>query len=185
MVRYLTLLMALASCRSIEGHYVGSPETGDDVGGLPIVVERTRWLKATHKEVTYAFLDSAAKEARPDKRVKEISVEPVKAEEVYAIDVKRPMAGTIDYDLQFPDGKAYPKQVKGRVEDKTVEQMTTLVEKLLQQLGPPRAAGVQPPPPPPSGITVMRMGESITKIEFYDIEQLLEGGPVTPVLTIQ
>jgi hypothetical protein len=182
-------VVASAACSSIEGRYIGAPEHGDDVGGLPIVVERTRWLKVTYKDVTYVLLaqkaagaEGAPMEVLKEIEVREVSVEPVKSEELYAIDLMRPAAGKIDYDLEFAEGKAYPKRIKGTVEDKTIETVAGALDDLLARID---GAGEKLDSMIPEGVSTVKLGETVAKIEFYDVVALLRGETPQPLLTLQ
>src|SRR5262245_44225917 len=52
----LAAASVLAGCSSISGRYVGSPEHGEIVGGLPISIDRGRFLKVTYSTATYGVL---------------------------------------------------------------------------------------------------------------------------------
>src|SRR5262245_24773603 len=63
-------ILATTGCRSIQGKYVDPQAVrhGEDVGGVPVVVDRPRWLKVTHKRtnyVAYKVESSAAASAAP------------------------------------------------------------------------------------------------------------------------
>jgi hypothetical protein len=187
----LLLVLVSAACSSIHGRYIGSPKHGEDIGGLPIVVERLRWLKVTYKTAEYGLVvqkvtdadgkTSVASDVAKTMQVREISVEPVRTEEIYAIDLSRPAAGKIDYDLEFREDRAYPKRIKGTVEDKTIEQISGAVDQLLERL----AVGAKPTEAPlPEGVSLVRLGESVERIEFYDVARVASGD-VAPAFTLQ
>ena len=183
---------SLVNCSSITAHYVGNPSSGEEVGGIPIVVERPRWFKVTYRTVTYAHVTTNEKTTPDGKNrdfetvlsqlapVQEIAIDIVAVGEVYALDLKRPAAGSADYEIGFPDGRFYPKLVKGKVEDKTIQEMRETLDKLLQQI-PKALAGVPTAGIEPSagGATVVKLSESVKRIELYDISNPKSG----PILT--
>jgi hypothetical protein len=183
----------LTACASLEAHYVGNPSPGQHIGGVPIVVERPRWFKVTYKTVTYGQVTTNEK-IMPDGKniqeevrvtqlpaVEEIIFDTVTVGEIYALDLKRPAAGSTDYEIEFADGRSYPKRIKGKVEDKTIQEMRETIDKLLQQI-PKAVAGVPTAGELPSAeVRTVKLAESVKRIELYDIANLKSG----PVLTFQ
>jgi hypothetical protein len=120
----------LGGCTSVESRYIGSPGHLEEVGGMPIVVQRPRWLKLTYREVVYGTRTAVRTQARsapamdggpigPDgwedvdegatpveyrrwAPVVKIDAEVVKVGEAYALDFKRPLFGEITGDVTFP-----------------------------------------------------------------------------------
>jgi hypothetical protein len=150
--------------------------------GMPISFDRPKWLKATYKTSRMAVLapDVAKQNETPGYKVmnetstQKVEFEVVSVPEVYALDVKRPMAGTAEWDIQFPDGKQYPKEIKNKVEDKTISDTAAAVEKLAAAAG--KAAKAQDSGGS-STVQSVSLGESIDRIEFYDVNHV-EQGPV-------
>ena len=183
----------LASCASMEARYVGNPSPGQHIGGVPIVVERPRWFKVTYKTVTYSQVTTREK-IMPDGKntqeevsvtqlpaVEEIIFDTVTVGEIYALDLKRPAAGSTDYEIEFAEGRSYPKHIKGKVEDKTIQEMRETIDRLLQQI-PKALTGIPTGGTTPGGeVTVVKLSESVKRIELYDIANLKSG----PVLTFQ
>jgi hypothetical protein len=178
----------LAGCSSISGRYVGSPEHGESVGGLPISIDRGRFLKVTYSTATYGVLtgkktvvtegvgDNQKETITQDMQVgetherREIHTEVVTVPEVYAIDVARPFAGSIDYEIEMAEGRAYPSRLKGRVEDKTLEILRDALANVLDQLK--AAAGAPTVGKVGEETQVVRLKETIDRVEIRDLATL-------------
>ena len=176
---------ALASCRSVRARYVEQPGAREDVGGMPIVVERPRWIKVTTKTVLYAIakrtVTTDGKNPAPLTETwsydllppqSEVSTEVVSVGEMYALDVDRPFAGKANYEFVFPDGKQYPNKVKGEIEDKTVDSVVAGLDKLLpyvtkkKDAAEPQAGNLTFPEP---GFTTVKVSDRVDRIDFYDL----------------
>jgi hypothetical protein len=182
-------VFVLASCSSMTSRFMGEKgdtSTSKNINGLPIVVERPKWLKATYKTVKTGIVapghagqnETAGYSIIKEVDTKKVEFEVVPVGETYALDIKRPLAGTSDWDIQFPEGKQYPKDVKGKVDDKSVAEVTAAIQKLAALANPATAAraGAQASDGN-SLVHEVSLGEVINRIEFYDIENP-DRGPV-------
>src|SRR5262245_23246218 len=185
----VSLLLAaapvLGGCSSISGRYVGNPSHGESVGGLPISIDRGRFLKVTYSTATYGVLtakktvvtegvgDNQKETITQDTQVgatyerAEVNTEIVRVPEVYAIDLSRPFAGSIDYGIEFADGRTYPTRLAGKVEDKTLEVVTDTLVKVLDQLK--AAAGAPTAGKVAEEAQVVRLKETIDRVEIRDL----------------
>ncbi len=170
---------AMTGCSSLKSTYVGGADKGDDFDGMPIVVQRPKYLKVTHKEVTYAVYGMRTSEAEgapsvaewvmlgPERTVEEVEIETVSVGEVYAVDFKRPAAGTADYTIEFDPGTQYPKKLGAKIDDKTITEIGNTVGNLLQKtveafkLASSGQAGQT---------EVRRVAERITRIELRSLD---------------
>ncbi|HKB15700.1 MAG TPA: hypothetical protein VKF62_06530, partial [Planctomycetota bacterium] len=100
----------------------------------------------------------------------EVHTEVVRVPEIYAIDVARPFAGSIDYEIEMAPGLAYPSRLKGKVEDKTLEILRDALAQVLDQLkgaaGAPTAGKVA------EEAQVVRLKEAIDRVEIRDLATL-------------
>lgn len=179
------LVGALSACSSLEGHYVGTPKTGDDIGGLPIMVERPRWLKVTVKQVTYVLVSREDETVESETGVRvtpvvrelarevstEITTEVIGVAELFALDVKRPAAGTIDYALEFPDGHPYPKSLKATIDDRTIAEAAAALKEITEAAGnlAKTAVGL-----PTTGVVAARvervkLAETVVSVKLIDL----------------
>jgi hypothetical protein len=188
----VSLLLAatcvLAGCSSISGRFVGSPRHGESVGGLPISIDRGRFLKVTYSTATYGVLtakktvvtegvgDNQKETITQDTQVggtyerAEVHTEIVRVPEIYAIDVARPFAGSIDYEIEFAQDLAYPSRLKGKVEDKTLEILRDALANALDHLK--AAAGAPTAGKAAEEAQVVRLKETIDRVEIRDIATL-------------
>lgn len=142
----------LAACSSLNSTYVGDAKTGTKFEGMPIVVQRPKYLKLTYKRVTYQLLgkktvaDSKVGTTTepvvlsPPTTVDEISTEVITVGEVYALDLKRPAAGTTEYAVEFETGSQYPKKLGAKIDDKTIDAVNELLQKGVAAVFKPAAA---------------------------------------------
>lgn len=214
----ILLLAGLSGCRSIKSTYVGNPEKGEEVGGLPIVVRSDRWLKVStvntaydvyRKEETAETLRKSdtrttkgdaekSEEIAPPKNVGDaaktsaeggaqesvsesaktvwvkdkdrvvettIVVDTLKIDEVYALDLERPAAGSIDYGVTFEKGSQYPGEVKGKVEDRTLQDVTAAAKALLEAKTAAPTAGDAAD----GDVRRVKVSESVVRVDFYDL----------------
>jgi hypothetical protein len=171
----LSGIFAVSACASIESRSVGAPQFGKEVGGIPIVVERPRFLKRSVVAVTFiTFVKTVA--IGPSEKVQtewktvatntvtELRDEIITVGELYTLDLKRPMAGTMDYQIDFRDTGHYPKTIKGKVEDKTIEAASKAVGEILEKVAKPTAAKVEEGLP-----ERVRISEDMTSVTYYDL----------------
>lgn len=148
-------VLMLTSCTSISGNRLHLDATGklvgvENIGGLPILVQRPN--RAVFVATTKVFdlyrveptaTGTGTVVTKTGQTESETTVERtpilVGPYEVYALDVKRPMLGTIDYKMELAN--AYPTKIEGKVDDKTLDKLMPLIDKLLSAgLGLPPVA---------------------------------------------
>jgi len=166
-------------CSSLSTTYVGEAQPGAKFDGMPVVVQRPKYLKVTHKKVTYLPVAkktaAAAGSATADvttlgaERTEiQIETEVVSVGEVYALDLKRPVAGTTEYAIEFEANSQYPKKVGAKIEDKTVEAAANALGSLLEkgaQVFKPAAA-----PPPDIPVQALKISETVVRIELRSLD---------------
>lgn len=131
-----------AGCSSIESNKltIGSDGkvTKESVGGLPIVVQTPKQLVFIATVNTYEVFDIAIDDQGVVvKKLKgtttEVSIDKtpilVGPYELFTVDIKRPMFGTLDYKLELEN--QYPKKIEGKIDDKTLGQILPFIEKLI------------------------------------------------------
>ncbi len=155
----------LAGCRSITARYVESPSHGEEVGGLPIVVERPRWLK-----VTWVRTLSQSGGGDGEGPV-EIRTEILREARIFAVDLERPAAGTLDWEMEFGE-RCYPERIRGDVDDRGVETAAHLAESALD-----RGRGL---PAFPESRLAGR--EIVIRVEIFDLAA--PGGLLAPAATL-
>lgn len=158
----LALVMFIApGCQSITANRItpvggvsGSPGgeiKTQPVGGLPIVVQvpsKAIFIATVTRyrvtRVTPAIPDPATAdvtggvvEVLPDEFKTEISKDPIflGRPELYALDVKRPAFGTIDYTVDLKD--YYPTKIGAKIDDKTLGEITKFLSDTLSKLAGP------------------------------------------------
>ncbi len=128
------LCVYVTGCSSFTSSYIGGAKTGDKFDGMPVVVQRPKYLKVTYKKVTYRLLAAHTErkgqdavesmvQVGQDQVVNEVSTEIVTVGEVWAMDLKRPGAGSTDYTVEFDPNSQYPKKVGAKVQDDTIKQV--------------------------------------------------------------
>lgn len=158
------VLMSIATacgCSSMRSTYIGNPSNGDTADGIPIVVERPRYLRVTEREVQYTLVGNAlAPQEQPPSHVPEpagnpnrtapgsvkghstvlqnhsglvIDYEVITVGEVYTVDFRRPGAGKGEFTMEFPDGGQYPKKIVGKSEDETIKQVGESLAQLVEK----------------------------------------------------
>lgn len=143
----MTLAVAVTGCASIDGYRLVETDAGlqrDDIGGLPIVVQRPTHAVFVIKRTTYAVarlvdVDVQGRETyEPVGDVDEASIsdQPIMLgpSELYAIDIKRPAFGTIDYTVELEN--YFPTKIGAKLDDKTLDQLRQTALDVLDKLGP-------------------------------------------------
>jgi len=181
MRRMLCVLAVAVSggCSSLSTTYVGEAQPGAKFDGMPVVVQRPKYLKVTHKKVTYlpvakktaAAAGSATADVTtlgPERTEIQIETEIVSVGEVYTLDLKRPVAGTTEYAVEFEANSQYPKKVGAKIEDKTVEAAADALGSLLEkgvQVFKPAAA-----PAPDVPVEALKISETVVRIELRSLD---------------
>lgn len=196
----------LAGCSSLQSTVVRNPENGFKGDGLPIVVERPRYLRVTEKEIDKVLVLSNTKSKPTDKSpgvetgtvessatgsvivtsqdkiytTTTVEYEVVSVGEVFFVDVRRPAAGTADFSLEFDAGKQYPKKITAKTEDKTIEAAGSAIGSLIDN-----AAKVFKPTSGvltlPSGASTVDVATRVKRISLYDLDRLSDP-TYTPVV---
>lgn len=168
---------ALVGCSSLNSTYVGEAPSGAKFEGMPIVVQRPKYLKLTYKRVTYQLLkrvvttsSTAATTTDVDVLgqptvVDEILTEVVTVGEVFTLDLKRPAAGATEYAVEFEANSQYPKKVGAKIEDKTIEAVNDLLQKSVAQVFKPAAAPGEAFP-----AEVRKIAEQTLRIELRSLD---------------
>ncbi len=223
----LTAATGLGGCRSVRGKYVDPRQVrhGEDVGGVPIVVERPRWLKVTEKTTTYAVYatetqtrtttsaapaetavaDAGAPEpagAKPPKvpnpaagekvvetKVRSVNTfertsyetDVVRVGEVYALDMLRPFSGTSDQGLEMLDDKGHLKSYRNKLDDTTMKDVLENLPGIQSFIT--GFAGQKPATDTSGDVKVVALGERVSRIQFFDLEDLANG-VYRPVLVL-
>lgn len=170
-----------AGCRSFRGRKVGDPRPGQDIGGVPVVVQVPRYLKVTYKTADYVIAAKSTGVEREDgtkgtswqvlayDRRPEVTTEVVAVGELYALDVDRPFAGTAKNKIEFHEGQQFPKLVANDVDDKSVSEIVAGLDKLV---GPLTSAAARPTAgsdTKSADIEVVKIRETVDKIELRDV----------------
>lgn len=140
------MIYGLLGCSSMSSTYVGHAAPGLEYEGMPIVVQRPKYLKVTYVKVTsrvYAnFTDGPATDRREqvaqvgsDITATEIRTEIVSVGEVFTLDLKRPASGTTDFNLEFAAGTHYPSKVGAKIDDRTIESIGTMLGDVVKAAG--------------------------------------------------
>lgn len=186
----LALLLALAAgCNSIEGRYVDPQRVahGESVGGAPIVIERPRWLKVVHTAVsttTFGFsstvseTDGLTTTVREAKQIgtsveNRIESELVPFAEVYALDFRRPLAGTADNSIEYADASGHPKKLASKVDDQTLKTVVENLSGIKDFLGISGTDDRSSAAPSESHFNVE--AKTIVRVELYDLFDLAAG----------
>ena len=167
---------ALVGCSSLNSTYVGEAPSGAKFEGMPIVVQRPKYLKLTYKRVTYQLLKKVVTSGTAatttdvvalgqPTAVDEILTEVVNVGEVFTLDLKRPAAGTTEYAVEFEANSQYPKKVGAKIEDKTIEAVNDLLQKGVAQVFKPAAAPGEAFP-----AEVRKIAEQTLRIELRSLD---------------
>lgn len=177
----LSLAIGSAGCRSFRGRKVGDAQPGQEIGGVPVVVQVPRYLKVTYKTADYVIAAKSTGVEREDgtkgtswqvlgyDRRPEVTTEIVSVGELYALDIDRPFAGTAKNKIEFADGQQFPKVVANDVDDKTLTEVVAGLDKLV---GPLTSAAAKPTAGTDAkggDIEVVKIRETVDKIEFRDV----------------
>jgi len=196
----------LGGCSSMQSTVVRNPENGFKGDGLPIVVERPRYLRVTEKEIDKILVLSNTESKATDKSpgvetgtvessatgsvivtsqdkiytTTTVEYEVVSVGEVFFVDVRRPAAGHADFTLEFDAGKQYPKKITAKTEDKTIEAAGSAIGSLIEN-----AAKVFKPTSGaltlPSGASTVDVATRVKRISLYDLDRLSDP-TYTPVV---
>jgi len=176
-------VVAVGGCSSMSSTYVGSAKPGDRFEGMPIVINRPKFLKVTFKTVTVApfatrTIESGANstEKRMEQLgepmdVSEVQTEVLAVGEVYTLDLKRPAAGTTDYSIEFEPNAQYPKKIGAKIDDQTIEKVGSTIGEVLKKVGETFKLassgdeGAQPK------VTLVRLKERIDRIELRSLDE--------------
>jgi hypothetical protein len=181
----LVVLACVTGCGSITSELI-TPEQarkGEQYDGMPIVVQRPRFLKVTTKKVCYALVTTDRVKPTPDSPevmtskvgthvewVTEVSTEPVSVGEVYAVDLVRPMSGTAKNGIEFAPGSQYPSKLNTDVEDKSVTAVGDLIGDLLTQAtGFVAASGEEAEL---ATASTYKLAEHVVSVRLYDLDDL-------------
>ena len=168
--------VALAGCSSLSSTYVGDASPGAKFEGMPIVVQRPKYMKVTVKDVIYGVLanrtstnDNGASLATVDilgqQTFREVLIDLVSVGEVYALDLKRPAAGTTEYAVEFETNSQYPKKVGAKIEDKTIAELSDALKKTAEVFKPVSSESVAKK----ADADLVRLGEKIVRIELRSL----------------
>ncbi len=182
-VGLLCVAVATAGCRSFKSRRVSNPRDGQEIGGVPVVVQVPRYLKVTYKTADYvvAAKTTAAETeggVKPTSwqilgydRRPEVTTEVVAVGELYAVDVERPFAGTAKNKVELQDGSHALKSVASDVDDQTLAQATTALEKLVVPFVPGGPAKPQAgEAAKASEFEVVKVRETVDRIELRDLD---------------
>ncbi|CAN7773226.1 hypothetical protein LJR175_007629 [Variovorax sp. LjRoot175] len=169
-----TVLTVLAGCSSLSSTYVGETAASSKFEGMPIVVQRPKYLKVVFKKVTYRLLvDRTAQRGNDttsevlqmgtDIVVNEVSTEVLSVGEVYALDLKRPLSGTTEYAVEFDPNAQYPKKVGAKIDDQSVAALADALKKVGETTFKAASAGATP-----KG-DLIRVAEDIVRIELRSL----------------
>jgi alcohol dehydrogenase YqhD (iron-dependent ADH family) len=140
----------LGACSSIQGTKLVAGEDGNvtkkDIGGLPITVKIPKTAIFVITKTVYSVVEQTVIRDLAAGEITVVSGAPQQFSEVtfdkepiilgptetYAIDPKRPFYGTIDYEIELTE--QYPSKFKGKVDDKTLEQVNQLIESMVSKL---------------------------------------------------
>ena len=189
----------LVGCSSLSSTFVKDPQNGDTITGMPIVVERPRFLRVTEIEVKSQLVLETATRSMPANRGGDgvmasspvsassmmttsgpveshtiVEFETVTVGEVYAVDFKRPGAGTAEFTFEFADGSQYPSKVSGETEDKTIETFATAIGTIAEKvvgLNPTSGQTVLP-----SGAERVEVSRDVVRVTLFDLDRLGTNG---------
>jgi hypothetical protein len=173
---------AISACSSLSSTYVGESKSGVKYEGMPVVLQRPKYLKVTYKKVTYrVFADrtetqgsTAVAKVEPvgdAQTVDEVTTEVMSVGEVYTLDLKRPAAGKTEYAAEFEANSYYPKKVGAKIEDKTIEVASSALGETLKAVaGLPgfKAAAAAPE----AKTQVVRIAEQTVRIQLCSLDNL-------------
>lgn len=186
MAKSLLYIMILAGllggCSSLSSTYVGETKAGAKFEGMPIVLQRPKYIKVTYKKVTYRVFanrtiekgndtDAHVEQLGADQTVDEVSTEIVSVGEIYTLDLKRPASGSTEYAAEFEPNTQYPKKVGAKVEDKTIEALGSAIGETLKKVTEAfKVASSDGGGVSTKKIEVVRISEAIVKIELRSLD---------------
>ncbi len=197
--------VTLLGCASMHATYLGNPKEGQRVDGIPIVVQRPRYLKVTERDVKYLLIATATAQSRSGARDGAdlpahdpnetpaspsalhleqlgdysrhvVEFEMLSVGEVYALDFRRPAAGTGEFSLEYDQSAQYPKKVTGKVDDQSIKQLgdslTSLIEKAVKGFTPTSGELSEALAKLGVAATVVEAESTVTSIRIYDLDRL-------------
>jgi hypothetical protein len=111
--------------------------------GVPMTVRVPTHLDIAIKEniLLYRTKDGRLQRVKTAKRSLFVETTPIETDKVFMVDVKRPLAGTVDYTLTFggvdangTDNSQYFTEVKNKIQDKTIQDVNTALQSILPLL---------------------------------------------------
>lgn len=180
---YSMSVVAIGGCSSLSSTYVGSARPGDRFEGMPVVINRPKYLKVTFKTVTVAPFATRTVESGANNtekltvrvgeplKVSEVQTEVLAVGEVYTLDLKRPAAGTTDYSVEFEPNAQFPKKIGAKIDDQTVEKLGSTFGEVLKKVGETFKLassgdeGAQPK------VMMVRLSEQIDRIELRSLDE--------------
>lgn len=136
--------------------------------GVPITLSVPTHLKVTVKSKHYLAKVSAGGVSRVERVQLDVPIraaehEFINTEKIFTVDFKRPAAGTMDLTLDFKEDAQYFKQIKDKVTDETIKDVTALVGKLAPSgLFTPASTGVE-------DLNLTEV-ESVVAVEIFEID---------------
>jgi len=191
----LLVSASLAGCSSLSATYLGNPKPGQVVDGMPVVVERPRYMRVTISNVTTQLvLEKAHQPQAPQNddgfsppaggatassmvaesevsTYLDVTYDMLSVGEVYAIDFKRPASGTGEFSFEFEPGKQYPKKLTGKMEDKTIKDLADAIGSIAEKVAglKPTSQGASELPP---GAALIEISRSVSEVWIYDLDRL-------------
>jgi hypothetical protein len=139
----LVFVAFLAGCSSISGYKLNNDGDPKSVSGMPITVKTPKKAlffitKSTYEIRQLSVGDDGTVTMGAATMVSEMEVDKTPVylgpTETYTIDPKRPAFGTIDYGMEFTE--QYPSKITGKVDDKTLDKLDSLIQGLAGELYP-------------------------------------------------
>jgi len=136
--------------------------------GVPITLSVPTHLKVAIKSKHYltqvtAGNVSSVERVELDVPVHAVEHDFINTEKIFTVDFKRPAAGTMDLTVDFKDDSQYFKQIKDKVTDETIKDVTGL----LGALAPQGLLGV--PASGEGGLGLQEI-ESVLAVEIFEID---------------
>src|SRR5262249_36950512 len=117
-------------CERVKRHLHGVPTTLTVPTHLLVTVTRTRWGKIEPTTGVVVFV--------PDLETQDVDISPITQQEIFTVDFKRPVSGTLSYKLTFDKDKQYITGVQNELEDTTIKDVAGLVAAVIKAV-PTRA----------------------------------------------
>ena len=117
--------------------------------GIPITMRVPTHVDVVVKEKILMKSDGAHKLVRVTMQKRHLFVETaiIETEKVFTVDIKRPAAGTLDYDMKFGDNEnsQYFTNIDSKIVDKTIQDITeaigTVTKAIKTSAGEPQVEG--------------------------------------------